>query len=156
MKKILIALDYDPTAERVAEAGFSLAKAMGAQVILLHVISEPAYYASTAYNPIMGFGGYMDLDQLEPDIDEGLKKASLYFLDKSKQHLGDETIDTQVREGDVPRAILAAAKDLSADIIVMGSHSRRWLENIVMGSIAAKVLHHTNVPVFIIPTKKQD
>lgn len=156
MKKILIALDYDPTAERVAEAGFSLAKAMGAQVILLHVISEPAYYSSTAYNPIMGFGGYMDLDQLEPDIDEGLKKASLYFLDKSKQHLGDETIDTQVREGDVPRAILAAAKDLSADIIVMGSHSRRWLENIVMGSITAKVLHHTNVPVFIIPTKKQD
>ena len=32
MKKILIALDYDPTAERVAEAGFSLANARGESV----------------------------------------------------------------------------------------------------------------------------
>ena len=40
MKKVLIALDYDPTAQKVAETGFSLAKTMGAEVILLHVISD--------------------------------------------------------------------------------------------------------------------
>jgi len=43
---------------------------------------------------------------------------------------------------------------LHADIIVMGSHSRRWLENIVMGSVTEEVLHHTSIPLFIIPTKK--
>ena len=36
----------------------------------------------------------------------------------------------------------------------MGSHSRRWLENILMGSVAEKVLHHSTIPIFIIPTKK--
>ena len=61
MKKVLIALDYNPTAQKVAEAGFSMAKAMNAEVILLHVISDPVYYSSTEYSPIMGFNGFMEM-----------------------------------------------------------------------------------------------
>jgi len=41
------------------------------------------------------------------------------------------------------------------DIIVMGSHSRRWFDEILMGSVTETVLHNTSVPLFIIPTKKQ-
>jgi len=155
MKTILIALDYDPTAEKVAEAGTALAKALSAKVILLHVIAEPAYYSSTAYAPVMGFGGYVDMDFLQPDIIDNLKKASQEFLDRSKEHLGDTAIETLVEEGDIPASILDAAKKQNADIIVIGSHSRKWLESIVMGSVAEKVLHHTSVPLYIIPTKKE-
>jgi nucleotide-binding universal stress UspA family protein len=36
----------------------------------------------------------------------------------------------------------------------MGTHSRKWLENIVMGSVAEDVLNHSQIPLFIIPTKK--
>jgi len=46
IKKVLIALDYNPTAQKVAEEGFSMAKAMKAEVILLHIILEPFYYYS--------------------------------------------------------------------------------------------------------------
>ena len=60
-----------------------------------------------------------------------------------------------VREGSVAATILDVAKEINADTIVMGSHSRRWLENIVMGSITEYVLHRTAIPLFIIPTKKQ-
>ena len=42
---------------------------------------------------------------------------------------------------------------MSADVIVMGSHSRSGLDKILMGSVAEKVLHHTSIPLFIIPTK---
>ena len=158
MKKILITLDYDPTAQKVAEEGFQLAKSMGAEVILLHVIADPLYYSSTAYSPIMGFTGYgyTDLIPLQIDNIEGLKEASQQFLDKSKDHLGDKTIQTVVAEGDFAESILKTAKDLQANIIVMGSHSRKWLEKIVMGSVTEKVLNHTSIPVFIIPTKKQN
>jgi nucleotide-binding universal stress UspA family protein len=38
----------------------------------------------------------------------------------------------------------------------MGSHSRKWLEKIVMGSVTEKVLNQTSIPLFIVPTKKQD
>ena len=155
MKNILIALDYDPTAQKVAELGFSLAGNKDAAITLLHVIADPSYYASTVYDPIMGFGGYMNMDLMRPHIMDELKKTSLEFLEKSKHHLGDDAIKTMVREGSVAATILDVAKEINADTIVMGSHSRRWLENIVMGSITEYVLHRTAIPLFIIPTKKQ-
>ena len=155
MKNILIALDYDPTAQKVAEFGFSLAGNKDAAITLLHVIADPSYYASTVYDPIMGFGGYMNMDLMRPDIMDELKKTSLNFLEKSKHHLGDDAIKTMVREGSIGASILDVAKEINADTIVMGSHSRRWLENIIMGSITEYVLHRTAIPLFIIPTKKQ-
>jgi nucleotide-binding universal stress UspA family protein len=155
MKKILIALDYNPTAQKVAESGFSLAKNIGAEIILLHVISDPVYYSSTEYSPIMGFIDHMDKGPLQIDSVDAMKKVSQQFLDKSKHHLGDETIQTLVEEGDFAETILKTAKDLHVDIIVMGTHSRKWLENIVMGSVTEKVLNHTSIPLFIIPTKQK-
>jgi nucleotide-binding universal stress UspA family protein len=154
MKKVLIALDYNPTAQKVAEAGFAMAKAMEAGVVLLHVISDPIYYSSVEYSPIMGFNGYMDMGPLQMGSVDGLIKASQNYLDKSKQHLGDNSIETLVKEGDFADSILKTAKAVHADLIVMGSHSRKWLENIVMGSVTEKVLHHTSIPLLIIPTKK--
>ncbi|MBK8882312.1 MAG: universal stress protein [Bacteroidales bacterium] len=155
MKKVLIALDYDTTAQKVAEAGFSLAKSMKAQVILLHIIADPAYYSSLEYSPITGFAGYMDMSNNQLDSLDGLIKASLQYLDKTKHHLGDKEIQTLVKEGDFASTILTTAKELHADMIVMGSHSRNWLENIVMGSVTEKVLHSTKIPLLIIPVKNQ-
>ena len=154
MKKILIALDYDPTAQKVAEAGYALAKAMSAEVMLLHVVADPEYYSLTQYNPIMGFTGYMDIGPLQLDMIAGLKKSSQLFLDKSKQHLGDESIKTLVKEGEFADAIIEAAKEQHANIIVIGSHSKRWLEKILMGSVTEKVLSLSTLPLLIIPTKK--
>jgi len=153
MKKVLIALDYDPTAQKVAETGFLLAKNMGATVILLHVISDPACYASTENITIMGFSGCKEIAPLPLDS-VGLKKISGQYLAKSKQHLGDKTIETMVKKGDIAESILKAAKSRHVDFIVMGSHSRKWLENLVIGSVTEKVLHYTTIPVFIVPTKK--
>lgn len=154
IQKVLIALDYDQTAQKVAEVGFSLAKSMGAEVTLLHVILDPVYYSTMEYSPIMGFAGYMDTASLQLDSIDGLREASQQFLGKFKTHLGDETIKTIVKEGDFAESILKAANDLHVDVIVMGSHSKKWLENIVMGSVAEKVLHNTTVPLFVVPTKK--
>jgi nucleotide-binding universal stress UspA family protein len=154
MKKILIALDYDPTAQKVAEAGYSWAKSLKAQVVLLHVIADPAYYSSLEYSPITGFAGYMDMSTNRLDSPEGLIKASHQYLDKTKRHLGDTEIETVIKEGDFARTILNTAKELKADMIVMGSHSRNWLENIVMGSVTEKVLHGAKIPLLIIPVRK--
>jgi nucleotide-binding universal stress UspA family protein len=155
MKKILIALDYGPTAQKVAEEGYKLAKTSGAEVTLLHVVSDATYYSSTDYSPIMGFTGYVNTNPLDLNTIEVLKKASLKFLDKTRTHLGDTTIRTMVAEGDFANTILRSAKSVNANIIVLGSHSRKWLENIVMGSVAEEVLRHTAIPLFIIPTKKR-
>jgi len=142
--KVLIALDYDPTAQKIAEIGFSLAKAMGAEIILLHVLVDLFYY----------FVPYLDMGSLQLESTDKLKNISKQFLDKTKQHLGDETIQTIVKEGDFAGTIISTANEMHVDIIVMGSHSRKWLENIVMGSVTEKVLHQAQIPLLIIPTKK--
>jgi nucleotide-binding universal stress UspA family protein len=155
MKTILIAMDYDPTAQKVAETGYALAKAMNAKAFLLHVISDPVYYSSTEYSPIMGYTGYMDMGQIQLESVDGLKDASEKYLIKIREHLGDKNIPTIIKEGDFADSILATASEIKADVIVMGSHGRRWLDEILMGSVTEKVLHHSSVPLFIIPTKKQ-
>ena len=156
MKKILIALDYNPTAQKVAETGYEFAKEMHAEITLLHVISDPVYYSSSVYSPIMGFGGYVGIDFLQKDITDELIKSSYSFLSKTIIHLGDKTIHTRVTVGNVADSILALSKEIHTDIIIMGSHSRKWLEAIVIGSAAEKVLRQTTIPLLIIPTKKRD
>jgi nucleotide-binding universal stress UspA family protein len=156
IKKVLIALDYDKSAQKVAAAGYEMAKAMNAEIVLLHVISDPVYYSSVEYSPIMGLTDSLGVDPLKFEGTDRLKEVSQHFLDNTKKNLGDETIQTKLKEGDFADSILTASKEMHADVIVMGSHSRKWLENIVMGSVAEKVLRHTSVPLFIVPTKKRD
>lgn len=153
MKKILIALDYDPSAQKIAETGYAFAKSMDAQLILLHITSDPAYYSSLNYSPIMGFDSFSNLDIIQTNTTEVLKKAAQEYLDKSKQHLGDKSIQTVVKDGDFGQSILDTATEMNVDVIVMGTHSRRGLDKILMGSVAEKVLHKSSIPLFIIPTK---
>ncbi len=155
--QILIALDYDPTAQKVAEQGFSLAKAIGAEVTLLHAISNPVNFNSVGHVTIMGFAGYpeTELGNLQVNSEEAIKKAAMQYLDKTRQHLGDKAIKIVVTEGDTADKILEVAKSIKADIIIIGSHSQKWLENIIMGSVSEKVLRLSSIPLYIIPTKKR-
>ena len=136
-----------------ASRNFDGSKAMNARTILLHVISDATYYSSLNYSPIMGFGGFSNVDTIETDTAAELKRVAQNYLKKSKEYLGDEMIETVVSNGDFAETILKTATRLNVDIIVMGTHSRRGLEKILMGSVAEKVLRHSLIPMFIIPTK---
>jgi len=80
-----------------------------------------------------------------------LQNAAHDYLDKTKEYLGDDSIQTMVKDGDFGQSIVDAAKELDVDVIVLGSHSRRGLEKILMGSVAEKVLRNSTLPLFIIP-----
>jgi len=145
-KKVLIALDYDATSKKVAVEGYSLAQSMNAETILLHVISElPVYYSDSNYN-----------HEFKVDMLGDLNKTTQAFLDKTKKQLGDEDVQTVIMEGEIADAILKTAKELGVNIIVMGSHSRKWLESIILGSQAEDVLTNTPIPVLIVPVKKKE
>lgn len=145
IKKILIAMDYAETAKKVADTGFSLAKALNAETILLHVICEqPVYYSAYAY-----------MHEFQVDIYPDLRVSTQKFLDKVKEHLGDDGIQILLKDGvDVAETILNTAKEADADLIVIGSHSRKWLEDIIMGSEVKEVLRKTTIPIYVVPTKQ--
>ncbi|MGC4040054.1 MAG: universal stress protein [Flavobacterium sp.] len=151
MKKILIALDYGISAQKIAEKGYELAKAMNAKVTLLHVVADESYYSSIDSAPFMGFYGY---DFFDVENSDTLIEASVKFLDKIKKHLKDEGIETIAEQGDFPTVILEVAAKKNSDIIVLGSHSKNWLEKAVMGSVTESVLAKTKIPMFIIPVKE--
>jgi nucleotide-binding universal stress UspA family protein len=155
IEKIIIALDYDPTAKEVAETGYSIAKSMNAEVVLLHVISNLEHYQPTRHIRVMGFAGLADKVPLNLDNIDELKKVAQQFLNKTKQHIDDESIQTIVKEGNLEESIIMAAKNLKVDLIVIGSYSRKWSENKFMEGITERILLHSNIPVLIIPIKKQ-
>jgi len=150
MKKICIALDTSPSAENIAELGYSYAKALNAEVTLVHVVNDVSYYTMN-YDPIMGYAGFLTSNTLE--LVEGLKKEAEKFLALSAKHLKDDTIKTKVLEGNSADAILEFATTWNADLIVMGTHSRSGFANLFMGSIAVEVVKHAEIPILIIPTK---
>ena len=153
MKKIIIAMDHAPSAQKIAETGYELAKAMNAQTILLHVTSAPAYYPSFNYSPIIGFDNLNNSNVIEQDVTVELKKEALHFLHQAKQALGDEAMQTIVEDGDVAETILMVASEVKADMIVMGLHGRGGLKKMLLGSVAESVLHRSSIPILIIPTK---
>ena len=148
MKKILIALDYNPNSEKVVNMGFELAKLMNAEVCLLHVLAEMRYYGMQ-YEPFMGYEGYAF--PVNYTIQEEFVKVAQDYLEKTKNHLGGENISTKLVEGDTADKILECAEEWNADLIVMGTHSHGTLERIFLGTVASSVLEHTKIPVHMVP-----
>jgi len=151
MKKVLIAIDDSPIAQKIAKTGYALAQATGAQTILLHVVSDVPFYSSFKYSPVIGFEGFNKA--IESVTWQQLEEVAGNFLDNLKEILGDQNIETLVKQGDFGNTILETAKEEGADMIVMGTHGRRGLEKILVGSVAEKVLQRTLIPLFIVPAK---
>lgn len=146
VEKILIALDFQPSSEKVAEVGFALAKSLGAEVILLHVKVRVVDYSLV----------YKKMGSLKLETVEELGLAAENFLKNSKHKLGEQMIKTLVKEGDFAVSILDAAKEMAVDLIVMGSNSTRWLEEIILGRVTNKLLQQSKIPLLIVPTRKND
>lgn len=151
MKKILICIDYNPTSELVADAGYELATNLNAEVCLLHVIADVQYYG-VQYPTFMGYEG---LDtEVDLNIGREMIRVANNFLDIVRTHLDDPKIETKVLEGSTADVITEYGRQFNADIIVLGTHSHNILEKIFIGDVASKVLKNTKVPVYMVPTKK--
>ena len=136
-------MHYDPTAKKIAEVGLAMAKAMGAEVFLVHVVEDLVAYSLQ----------YLNTGSLQLDTEIKSQDAYQFFLEKIRHNPGDMMLRAVVNEGNFADAILQTAKELDIDIIVMGSHSKKWLEKIVMGSVTEAVLRKTTIPLFIVPTR---
>lgn len=154
-KKVLIALDYDLSAQKVADVGFEIGRSMQAEITLMHVVVDVNYYSSSAFSPIIGFMGFNQADIAFFEKENSLKEATTNYLNKVRKKLGDENIKIVVKEGGFAHEILEQAEKSKADLIVMGSHSRGWLKDILMGSVVETVFKNTHIPLTIVPIKEE-
>jgi nucleotide-binding universal stress UspA family protein len=152
MKKILIALDNHSNYHLISSKGSELVRALGASTALLHVFPDTIATSPDAFSALYPTLGTMDIEQ-DLKLSDQLDEESKRFLNQVKMEISDETAEIYTAEGDVANAILETAANCRADIIVMGSHSRRGIDKILMGNVVKQVLKHSHIPLFIIPVK---
>lgn len=140
---VLLATDGSEIASRAVTQGLALAKAVGAQVSAV-MVTEP--YESIVTGTTMGMlspGNYQE--QTEAFASETLKKVN------DKAHYIGMTCETFHKSNRWPyEGIIATAEQVGADLIVVGSHGRRGIEGLLLGSQTVKLLTHTKIPTLVI------
>lgn len=120
----MIAPDIEATAQKVAAQSFSLAKAMGADIVLLHVISDSSTKPSSERITIVGFNGRKNNMSNQAEGMGEFKNTSSPQLDKPISCKGDFSIKMMVQEADFTESILKAAQDLHAELLFWAQTDR--------------------------------
>ena len=161
-KTILVPIDGSDHARKATELAGDIAEKYGAEVVLLHVaipgsrlpeglrrmaevehLVDPG--ASRDELPAGSPGDTVAAvrDTRNADIqDQASARVGQWLLDQAKNTLkekGAQTIQTRLETGDPAEAILVGAKDVSANLIVMGSRGLSKLEGLLIGSVSNKV-----------------
>ena len=150
MKKIVIALDTSPSAEKIATLGYEYANALNAEVILVHAVYDAALYVSD-YDPIMQYDGFLIKNNME--LIESIQKEAESFLIATAKFLGEPDLEIKVLDGNPYDAILEFAKTWQADLLVFGTHSHSRWENLLIGNIANKLVKHATIPLLVVPIR---
>lgn len=134
---ILVPVDFSAHSERALDYACSLAEKLGAKLHLVHAIGA----------------GLPELSAVLTDsMVATLRAGSLEELEKiAKKRSGIATFGkVTVEPGDARDGILEAAKACAADLIVIGSHGRRGLTRLVLGSVAEDIVRRAPCPVLVV------
>ncbi len=128
-KHILVAVDLTSEGEKVLEQAIELSKQNGADLSLINVVE---HYAPI-HDAEMGFPE-------TPEIEQGLSARAREHLDKIMQDHRITNAKSHIRVGAAKHEIIDLAREISADLIVIGSHGRHGLQ-LLLGSTANGILH---------------
>ena len=140
---ILIAVDGSTASQRGLAEGLQLAKATGGRVLLVHVVNAmllESEIASTAYYQALAEAFRQEGSHILDKAARVAREAGVPFEEKLIEKIGAHAAEEIVR----------AAKDWHADLIVIGTHGRRGMKRVVMGSDAELVLRHAPTPVLLV------
>lgn len=140
---ILLATDGSDASQHAAELALSLARMHGAKLTALCVVDPYPYLGIGEANPL-GFQAYM----------------SAAYEHAGQAHAKVETlrgamapkVDLQLRlieNATAAQGIVQLTKDEGVDLVVIGSHGRTGLARLMLGSVAAKVVAESPVPVLV-------
>lgn len=140
-RKILIATDFSPSAERALERGAELAQELRAQVLVVHAYDLPIPLVHPAAVTLP-----------DPFIQECRRRAAA-LLEQACRRVGERGVAVDSRLSEVPAAaaINATAEEWGADLIVMGTRGHRGLKRLLLGSVAARTLHGAPCSVLTVP-----
>jgi nucleotide-binding universal stress UspA family protein len=145
-RKILIATDGSAPSSKAVKHGVDLAKATGAAVLFVTVTELwSALDIATAAES----GVANPVEQYDALADESARKTLAAAAATAKSAgVASETL--HVRDQAAADGVIATAKDKGCDLIVVGTHGRRGLNRLILGSQAQAILHHSQGPVLVV------
>ncbi len=146
-QNIICAVDGSELSTKALAHALALAGKTGAKVTAV-TVTEPSVIVSPGAEMMM-----VDTSTIIADLDKAKAesaKATLAEAGKLAATSGAAITTLHVPNSTAADGIIQAAKDAGADLIVMGSHGRRGLGRLLLGSQAAEVLSHTSLPVLIV------
>jgi nucleotide-binding universal stress UspA family protein len=149
-RRVLVPLDGSDTAARGVREAAGLAKAQGARLRLLNVLDERFFMSAGE--------GYAMVDITE--LIESLRAEGRKALDAAskaalRQRVKVDTSLVESRGRPVSDVILDEARKWRADVIVMGTHGRRGINRMLLGSDAERVLRSAPVPVLLVRAEEK-
>ena len=145
-KRILVPIDGSWTSNSGLNTAIRMAREAKAELILLHVVDENVLALSGEY------AGAAYMDRLMADMREGGRKVIAAAAATARKQ--GVTAKTVLMESVGPRRvadiIVQQAKKLRADAVVIGTHGRRGISRMVMGSDAEEVVRGSPVPVVLV------
>ena len=139
-KKILVPIDGSPTANKALDYALRLAKEAQASVRLLHCVDELSLLSSYEYSgeliqQVRQAGNKVLQDGLDAAKKLGVSADTL-MVDQVGQRLG--------------HSVANAVGDWGADLVVVGSHGRRGIGRVLLGSGSEQILRSSPVPVLLV------
>lgn len=141
---ILVPVDGSPTSDRGLDEAIQLAKLTGARLRLIHVIDELAY--ATSLDGMGAMAG--DLIPLLREDGEKILQAA-----KARVAASGVPVDTALFDsfaGRVCDLVVAEAMKWHADLIVLGTHGRRGVGRVFLGSDAEQIVRLAPTPVLLV------
>jgi nucleotide-binding universal stress UspA family protein len=145
-QRILVATDGSKTAALALGEACRLARGTDARLRVVHVVDSPYAYADAWYR-----AGEVDVDA----VDRAWRRAGQAILEQAEAQAREagvpaETVLLQRDGRRASRAIVDEAARWPADVIVIGSHGRQAVEDLLIGSVAEGVARTATVPVLLV------
>jgi nucleotide-binding universal stress UspA family protein len=142
--RILVAVDGSPTSERALAEAAGLARLCAATLRLVHVI-----------DPLAHITGFERPDLYLRDIQPAIRRNGEAVLEKARASVADHhvKVETVLAESEGERVsdvIIEQARAWPADLLVLGTHGRRGVDRMLMGSDAELVARRAPVPILLV------
>jgi nucleotide-binding universal stress UspA family protein len=137
--KILVSTDFSNNSCQALPYANTYAQQFGAEVYLVHVIEEPPFMSDVKNVPLV-----MSDKQLQQKAHNDLDALAAEEFDEAVK------VHPMVRHGKAKDEIVAAARELNVDLIMISTHGRTGLKRALLGSVAEVVVRHAHCPVLVV------
>lgn len=141
-EKILFPTDFSDVARKALNFIKQLKQAGGSEVTLMHVIDQSNLEALSSIRTVP------DYLTIEKELEDRAAQE-LASIEKELKEIGYK-VDSRIEKGFPMREILRVAAEDPSYIIVVGSHGKSNIQEILLGSVSEKVVRKANNPVLVI------